>query len=316
MKRSEARHHGILLVHKPVGMSSHAVVDHIRRLFAQRAVGHTGTLDPAAEGLLVIMLGKATKAAPYLVNEDKEYEAEIRLGIASPTYDGEGVTEDAQPAPVPLLSEQELEQVLTAFRGTITQKVPPFSAVHVDGERLYRKSRRGEEVTAPERIVTIESLDLLSRDGDRLRLRVVCSKGTYIRSLAHDIGARLGCGGYLAALRRTRCGGFRLNESRTLDQLAGVRERGGLAELVMPLDRALGFSAVTITDSFHTHAMNGRRPRACDISAVMGEFRSGDHVLLRDSSGSVLAIATAVVASGALAANPESEVLKYDRVLA
>ena len=316
MKRSEARYHGILLVHKPVGMSSHAVVDHVRRLFVQKAVGHAGTLDPAAEGLLVIMLGKGTKAAPYLVNEDKEYEAEIRLGIESATYDGEGLADDAQPAPVPLLSEQELERVLAGFRGTITQKVPPFSAVHVDGERLYRKSRRGEEVTVPERIVTIEALDLLSRDGDNLRLRVVCSKGTYIRSLAHDIGGLLGCGAYLAALRRTRCGRFRLEESHTLEQLAIAREQGGLADLVMPIDRALGFSAITVSDSFHSHAMNGRRPRACDISAVVGEFRSGDHVLLRDTKGCVLAIATAVVASGALAANPKGEVLKYDRVLA
>jgi len=123
-------------------------------------------------------------------------------------------------------------------------------------------------------------------------------------------------GGYLAALRRTRCGGFRLNEAHTLDELAIAREQGGLAELLIPLDRALGFSAVTITDSFQSQAMNGRRPRARDISAVTGEFRSGDHVLLRDTQGSVLAIATAVVSSASLAANPESEVLRYDRVLA
>jgi tRNA pseudouridine55 synthase len=316
MKRSEARHHGILLVHKPVGMTSHAVVDHIRRLFVQKAVGHTGTLDPAAEGLLVIMLGKATKAARYLVNDDKEYEAEIRLGIESATYDGEGVTDDAQPAPVPLLSDHELEQILTGFRGTITQKVPPFSAVHVEGERLYRKSRRGEDVATPERLVTIETLDLLSRDRDRLRLRVVCSKGTYIRSLAHDIGGRLGCGGYLAALCRTRCGRFRLDESHTLDELVITSEQGGLADLVIPIDRALDFSTVTVSDSFHSQAKNGRRPRVCDISSVIGEFQSGDHVLLRDTKGCVLAIATAIVASGTLASNPESEFLKYDRVLA
>jgi len=316
MKRSEAKHHGILLVNKPVGMSSHEVVDCIRRLFVQKAVGHAGTLDPAAEGLLVIMLGKGTKAASYLLNENKEYEAEIRLGIESATYDGEGVTADAQLTPVPLVSRHELEQVLNAFRGTITQKVPPFSAVHVDGERLYRKSRRGEEVTVPERTVIIETLDLLSHDSDRLHLRVVCSKGTYIRSLAHDIGGCLGCGGYLAALRRTRCGKFRLDESYTLDQLATVREQGGLADLVIPIDCALGFSAITVTDSFQSHVMNGRRPKAGDISAVIGEFRSGDHILLRDTKGCVLAIATAVVASGTLATNPESEVLKYDRVLA
>ncbi|MCX6833815.1 MAG: tRNA pseudouridine(55) synthase TruB [candidate division Zixibacteria bacterium] len=315
MKRSEANHHGILLVDKPVGMSSHDVVDRVRRLFVQKAVGHAGTLDPAAEGLLVIMLGKGTKAASYLVNEDKEYEAEVRLGIESPTYDREGVTDDAQLTPVPLLTEQELERILALFRGAITQKVPPFSAVHVNGERLYRKSRRGEEVTVPERNVIIETLDLVSHDTDRLRLKVVCSKGTYIRSLAHEIGGRVGCGGYLAALCRTRCGRFRLDESHTLDQLAIARDQGRLAELVMPIDRALGFSAVTVADSFYSHAIHGRRPKACDISAVIGEFRSGDHILLRDTRGCVLAIATAVVASGALAANPESEVLKYDRVL-
>jgi tRNA pseudouridine55 synthase len=316
MKRSEAKYHGLLLVKKSAGMSSHDVVDHVRRLSGQTAVGHTGTLDPAAEGLLVIMLGKATKAARFLLSDDKEYEAEVRLGAESATYDGEGISAETKFAPVPVLNDAELERILDKFRGTITQQVPPFSAVQVDGERLYKKSRRGEEVSAPERTVTIETLALLSRDSDALCLRIVCSKGTYIRSLAHDIGRVIGCGGYLASLRRTRCGRFLLGDSHTLDQLVAAGEQGRLTEWFIPIDRALGFSEVTVSDAFQTFVLNGRRPRACDISAVSGEFCSGDHVLLRDGQGSILAIATAMVASGSLKGNPDGEILKYDRVLA
>lgn len=315
MKQSKATHHGLLLLNKSTGISSHAAVDLIRELFAQKAVGHAGTLDPAAEGLLVLMLGNATKAAPYLTNDVKEYEAEIRLGVASPTYDREGVADLTQLPPAPSVNGEQLRQALGSFRGTITQKVPPFSAVHVDGERLYKKSRKGEFAPTPERTVTIETLELLSYESGIVHLRVICSKGTYIRSLAHDLGQQLGCGGYLAALRRTRSGRFRLDEAFTLEQLQNAKGSGTLTELLIPLDRALGFSALTVTEAFYDHALNGQRPRARDIAAVQGEFRSGDHVLLNDARGCVLAIATAMVTSDTLSANPECEVLRYERVL-
>lgn len=316
MNRRPATYHGVLLLDKPGGITSHDAVDKVRRILGQKEVGHAGTLDPAAEGLLVILLGRATKTARFLTDLDKEYEAEIRLGLESSTYDREGLDPEAVPATVPDLNRADIEQVLAGFRGTITQAVPRYSAVHVEGERLYERSRRGEEVTAPERTVQIDGLELLEHEDNRISLRVVCGKGTYIRSLAHDIGRRIGCGGYLAALRRTRCGRFNLRDAYTFENLDSAREQARLNDLVMPIDRALGFSSVSVTPGFSRLVANGRRPRGRDISGLQGAFDSGDHVLLMDERGAVLAIATAIVPSGRLAADPSCEVLKYERVLA
>lgn len=304
------------MLNKPAGITSHDAVDKVRRILVQREVGHAGTLDPAAEGLLVIMLGRATKTARFLTELDKEYEAEIRLGLESSTYDREGLDPKAALATVPELSRTEIEQILAGFRGTITQAVPPYSAVHVEGERLYERSRRGEAVAAPERTVQIDALELLEHEHDRISVRVVCGKGTYIRSLAHDIGRRIGCGGYLAALRRTRCGRFQLREAHTFDNLDLAREQARLNDLVMPIDSALGFSSISVAPGFSRLVANGLRPRGRDITGLQGTFDSGDHVLLKDEHGVVLAIATAIVPSGRLAADPGREILKYERVLA
>jgi tRNA U55 pseudouridine synthase TruB len=194
--------------------------------------------------------------------------------------------------------------------------VPAYSAVRVDGERLYKRSRKGETVVvAPERTVTIHSLELLALTADRIKLRVACSKGTYIRSLAHDIGRRLGCGAYLSTLRRDRVGKFSLDQALTLDHIDRAVESGEFEASLLPIDAALDFGSLTVEDGFCPRLADGVRPQRKDIAGVNGEFRSGDTVLLKDRRGTVLAIGTATVASANLNGLPSGEIVTYDRVL-
>ena len=314
MTHKSDNYQGLLLLDKPSGISSHDGVDRIRRIISQRSIGHAGTLDPAAEGLLVLLLGKATKIARFLTEQDKEYEAEIRLGLVSTTYDAEGVDPDAAARTVPDLDEAALEELLAGFRGTITQKVPPYSAVHVDGERLYRRSRRGENVETPARPVRSSALDLLAYDRDRLRLRLSCSKGTYVRSLAHDIGERLGCGGHLSFLRRTRSGKFDVTDALDFAAVEQLHQEGRLGDALRSIDQALDFASVTVKEQFRTLVAHGQRPTASDIDGVEGEFQRGDSVLLKDKHGTVLAIGTAALASTRLDRDQRNDVLTYNRV--
>ena len=209
---------GFLLLDKPAGLTSHACVARVRRCYGLRRVGHGGTLDPAVTGLLPIALGPATRLLPYL-DGGKSYRGVIRLGLTTSSDDLEG--ELLSQAAVPALDPQTLEQALAGFRGEILQRPPQVSAVHVDGERAYVRARRGEAMELALRPVSIHSLELLAWDGERseLELAVDCSAGTYIRSLARDLGERLGCGGALARLRRTAALGFDLAAAVPLERL-------------------------------------------------------------------------------------------------
>jgi len=227
---------GILVVDKPVGITSHDAVERVRRLFRIRRVGHTGTLDPFARGVLVMCIGRATRIARYFEGLDKAYRAVLKLGVSTDTGDGEG--EPVEVKPVPELSAGEIEAALNSQRGTITQRPPAYSAVRVGGERLYAKARRGEKVAPPEREVTIYTLELESFGGDELELTIECSKGTYVRSLAYDVGRALGCGAHCKSLLRTRVGDFPLEESGTLDELEMLGEKEA-AGLILETDEAL-----------------------------------------------------------------------------
>ena len=209
---------GFLLLDKPAGLTSHACVAKVRRCFGLRRVGHGGTLDPAVTGLLPIAIGPATRLLPYL-NSGKSYRGVVRLGVTTSTDDLEG--ELLAHSPVPTLDHQALEQALAHFRGDTLQRPPQVSAVHVDGERAYVRARRGEAMELALRPVTVHRLELLAWDGERseLELAVDCSAGTYIRSLARDLGERLGCGGALAQLRRTAALGFDLSDAICLERL-------------------------------------------------------------------------------------------------
>jgi len=236
---------GILLIDKPPDLTSHDVVARVRsRVRPQvRKVGHAGTLDPFATGLLVLMLGKATKIARFFVDLPKEYECTIRFGVASDTGDLTGVLTETEKR----TTVEAVEEVIPRFLGRISQRVPMTSAVKVDGERLYRKAHRGEVVETPVKEIEIDAIDVLSFDeGSQLmRCRIACSKGTYVRQLAIDIGEAVGVGGHLHQLSRTAIGDLRLEDAQPLDELLEALEARDGPEApipgLMPPGRALGF---------------------------------------------------------------------------
>jgi len=232
---------GALLLDKPLGLSSNAALQKAKRLLGAAKAGHAGTLDPLASGLLLVMFGEATKFAGPLLDADKEYLATLKLGERTATGDAEGQVLQKREIS---FSKEELQAVLERFRGEIEQVPPMHSALKHEGTPLYRLARRGEEVARTPRRVRISELELIRREGAALDLRVVCSKGTYIRVLAEDIGEALGCGAHLSALRRTASGQFRVEQAIGLDALAELsaaeRERRllSLALLVQGLQRA------------------------------------------------------------------------------
>jgi tRNA pseudouridine55 synthase len=208
---------GVLIIDKPAGITSHDVVNWVRRVSGLRRVGHAGTLDPLATGVLLLCLGRATRLVEYLVGQPKTYETAVRLGQITDTYDADGVV--VAERPIPPLSAADIEGALARFRGSIQQVVPLYAAIKQGGQPLYRLARQGLDVTPPVREVTIYELTLLEWASPLLRLRVVCSAGAYIRSLAHDLGERLGCGGHVQALRRTAVGRFTVDAAVPLADL-------------------------------------------------------------------------------------------------
>ncbi len=227
---------GIVLLDKPAGMSSNTALQVARRLFRAEKGGHTGSLDPLATGLLPLCFGEATKIAGLLLGSAKAYDAEVVLGVTTDTDDADGAT--LLERPVPAIDDAELQQALAALTGHIRQRAPIYSALKQGGEPLYVKARRGEVIDAPEREVHVQSIEVLARDGVRLSLRVTCGSGTYIRSIARDLGEALGCGAHVAGLRRLWVEPFRQPRMISLDDLRAVSERGdeaALLEWLLPL---------------------------------------------------------------------------------
>lgn len=238
--------HGVLLIDKPKGVTSFDVIRDLRRSTGVRKMGHTGTLDPMATGLLVICLGEATKLVPYLTAEDKSYDAEITLGAATNTYDAEGeVTTRCSREELKRLTQDQISEILLTFLGEQKQRPPSFSAIKVEGKRLYQLARAGEEVEAPIRDVTFHSLTLHSfipidteNHLPRISISVSCSKGTYIRSLAHDLGERLGLSAHLSGLRRTHAGDHKLEDAYQLSDVQQASLPDQLTSLVNALPSA------------------------------------------------------------------------------
>lgn len=220
---------GILIIDKPSGWTSMDVCGKLRGLLKTKKVGHAGTLDPMATGVLPVFVGQATRAVSYAENGEKEYIASLRLGLVTDTQDTQGRILETHPAAV---TRQELEALLPRFTGELEQIPPMYSAIKIGGQKLYELARKGQEIARPPRRIVIHELELLEVDdtGD-WQLRVRCSKGTYIRALCHDIGAALGCGGCMSRLRRTMAAGFTLAESHTLEE---VQQRG--ESLLAPTD--------------------------------------------------------------------------------
>ena len=212
---------GVLLVDKPLGCTSHDVVNDIRRRFHTKRVGHAGTLDPLATGLLVVAIGPATRFLQYLPLEPKEYVAEITFGKTTTTYDREGEIVSEHPFPADLRGS--IEQVLPSFLGLIQQVPPMYSAVKVAGKALYKYARAGNEIERESRSVHIGAFEIEEIADSLLRARIVCSGGTYIRTLAHDLGNAVGCGAHLSGLRRTKVGRFTIDRAIPLDEIAPDR---------------------------------------------------------------------------------------------
>lgn len=230
-KRKSGRNvHGILLLDKRLGVSSNRALQEVRRLFDANKAGHTGSLDPLATGLLPLCFGEATKVSALMLDDDKRYRVTVRLGVMTDTGDAEGVVIDTKP--VPRLSITDIDNCLKAFTGEIEQVPPMYSALKHQGRKLYELAREGKTIERPARRIHIFELKLLDFAGDRLTLEVGCSKGTYIRSLAEDIGHALDCCGTVTALRRLAAGQFNIAEARTIEELSAMDEQNLLNSLI------------------------------------------------------------------------------------
>jgi tRNA pseudouridine55 synthase len=311
---------GALIIDKPAGWTSHDVVARVRRVLRERRVGHTGTLDPFATGVLVVLVGRATRLAQFLSGAEKEYDALVRFGYATETGDLTGARREPLPTtedaagdaphggvrPCAEWSREEIERALASLRGEIRQVPPMYSAKKVGGQKLYELARRGIEVERAAVKVVIRELEMSAADGAEtgacgaslhvnedgacdLRVRVVCSAGTYIRVLAEDLGARLGTGAHLAALRRTRAGAFGIAQAVTLEHLGERAEASGARELLITPDAMLPELAfVHLTAEDARRARHGAAVRIGE--AESSSWREGERVRMRDAAGNLIAV--------------------------
>lgn len=264
----------MLLVDKPQGCSSHDVVGRARRALGIRRVGHSGTLDPMATGLLVLAAGWATRLLRFTDSATKTYDAELTLGIETDTWDGEG---EVVASAAVTASEARIREALAGLVGEIRQVPPMYAAIKVGGEKLYDKARRGEEVSREARPVTIHAIDDVAVDGPRVRFTVTCSAGTYVRSIAHDVGAALGCGGHLSRLRRTRIGTLGVDDARSLEALDEV----GRTALVAPLALVSHLPRVEVDAAAAALVSTGRRVPGAGPGLV---------ALVRSGTGELVAV--------------------------
>lgn len=273
---------GIVNVYKEAGYTSHDVVACVRRIFGQKKVGHTGTLDPAAEGVLPVCLGPSTKVCGLLTDQDKTYEAVMRLGVRTDTQDLTGrILSECGTIPAP----GEVRAAVLSFSGAYDQVPPMYSALKVRGKKLYELAREGTQIERQPRRVIIRSIELLSMDLPDVKLRVTCSKGTYIRTLCDDIGEKLGCGAAMASLLRTRVGAFDLADACRIGKLRAAKEAGTLDGYVCSPDRLFpDLPAVRFSEEARRAARNGNRIPAVQTDAAQ-PASSGMRVRMYDPDG-------------------------------
>ena len=246
---------GILNVNKPAGMTSHDVVSVVRRFSRLQRVGHAGTLDPMATGVLLVCLGQATRVVEYLSDHDKKYRARVRLGVETDTYDATGAVVAERAVSV---TRGNIDAALHGFIGKLSQMPPAYSAIKREGVPLYKLARQGKPVETAPRAVEIFSIDLIEVALPEVEFDVHCSKGTYIRSLAHDLGEKLGCGAHLVALTRTASGQFTLDEAHTLDELRAAFEGSYAERFLLPIDEALlQFEAIVLDTAMAKRIQQG-----------------------------------------------------------
>jgi tRNA pseudouridine55 synthase len=268
---------GVLVLDKPHGFTSNAALQKIRWLLNAEKGGHTGSLDPLATGVLPLCFGEATKFSQYLLDADKAYETVMQLGVITTTADAEGEVLERRPVAV---TADSLEAALDSFRGDICQVPPMYSALKKDGQPLYKLARAGEVVEREARSVTIARLELIGLEGDRARLAVACSKGTYVRTLVEDIGQALGCGAHVAELRRTQAGPFTLAQAISLDELERAHAEGGaeaLDRLLLACDSGLEhWPLVRLSEHSAYYWLHGQPVRVPE-APKFGLLRIQDH---------------------------------------
>jgi tRNA pseudouridine55 synthase len=280
---------GLILLDKPAGCTSHDVVNRIRKLIGTKRVGHLGTLDPMATGLLGLLAGAATRLAPFYGKEDKTYEAAIDFGFTSDTYDAEG---EVTPTGVPRPGESEIRTALESFRGRFFQTPPPVSAKKIAGTPAYKLARKKMPVQLTPVEVEIKQLAIQGVSEERLEVEVTCSTGTYIRSLAHDLGQRLGCGAILSRLRRTRIGAFSIGQAHTLDQLDELARTGNIVESVRPSAELLThFPAERVSPVVEAQIRQGRKFRTSPFVVPPGS----PIVRVLSRSGELIAIGRLII---------------------
>ena len=282
-------YNGVLIIRKEKGYTSNDVVQVLRGILKQKKIGHTGTLDPDAEGVLPVCLGHATKLAEMLTAQEKEYEAGIRLGITTDTQDMTGnVLQESSMQ----IGFEQLKAAADSFLGDYMQTPPMYSAVKIGGKKLYEIARKGREIDRPARKVTIYSLELADYDFPQARLNVSCSKGTYIRTLCHDIGQKLGCGACMSSLVRIRSGRFTLDQALTLNQVKAMKEAGEIEEKILSLEELLSDLPAIRVSSPGAHRMlrNGNRIAAGDLQADPSVCKDGQLVRAYDGDGTLTGV--------------------------
>ena len=312
---------GVLVVNKPAGWTSHDVVARARVLLGVAKVGHTGTLDPAATGVLVLCLGKATRIAEYLVNADKEYRAVLRLGVATDTQDATGAVIAEAGGALP--DRAAIEAVMGRFVGQHRQVPPMYSAVKIQGVPLYKSARAGRTVDRPAREYTVRSLKILSvapTAGDTktidVTFDVVCSKGTYVRTLCADIGEALGVGGHLAGLERRRAGRFGIEDALTLDELEALAGREAVGTRLHTLADVLdGIPVLTLDQRAADGVRHGIAVRAEQVMEMEGHWAAGACVRLQAADGRLLAIGKVPCGSEDLKQAAPGTVITLEKVL-
>lgn len=274
---------GIILVDKPQDWTSHDVVAKLRGVLHERRIGHSGTLDPLATGLLVVFVGRATRAVEFAEADSKEYIAGLRLGIATDTQDISGSIISRCDA---IPSRETVICAVNSFVGQIEQIPPMYSAIKVGGKKLYELARRGESVERKSRRISINSIDVVGEDGDDLLLKVSCSKGTYIRTLCHDIGEKLDCGACMSSLRRTAAGAFLIENAHSIEEIQAAAANGDLQNFLLPLDTLFAqYPVLTVNENRTKRLKTGN---IINFNASDGKYRvyseSGEFLLLGEIS--------------------------------
>ncbi len=293
---------GIFNIYKEEGFTSHDVVALVRKIVGTKKVGHTGTLDPDAEGVLPVCVGQATKLSDYIMNGKKSYRTILKLGVTTTTEDASGEILEQKPV---LVSEEEIRQAAASLVGELMQVPPMYSAVKVNGKKLYELAREGKEVERKARKVEIYDIRILQfLPQDRLEMDIFCSKGTYIRSLCRQIGEILGCGGHMEKLLRTASGQFRLETAVKLDELRALAEQGRLSEALLPMEEALAeYPKAVVSEKMTRLLHNGGKIHLCHVQASV-PLEEGQTVVVYDAAKCLTGIYTVAATEQGLAVKP------------